>query len=105
MVAALRRELPDARFEVPSGGYYVWLTLPDDVDGDVLARMASEAGVTVLAGSKFFAPGAAAHPKNHLRIAYSHATPEEIDDGIRRLATAYRTMIDAASGSAVVSVG
>jgi 2-aminoadipate transaminase len=104
MVAALRRELPDARFEVPSGGYYVWLTLPEDIDGDLLARMASEAGVTVLPGSKFFAPGEAEHPRNHLRVAYSHATPDEIDDGIRRLAAAYRTMADATSTSAPASV-
>jgi 2-aminoadipate transaminase len=92
MVAALRRELPDATFDVPHGGYYVWLTLPDGVDGDRLARAASECGVTVLAGSKFFAIADVPHPKNHLRIAYSHATPDEVDDGIRRLATAYRTM-------------
>ena len=104
MVAALRRELPDARFEVPSGGYYVWLTLPEDVDGDLLTRMASESGVTVLAGSKFFAPGDAEHPRNHLRVAYSHAAPDEIDDGIRRLATAYRTMTATPSKSAPASV-
>lgn len=95
MVSALRRELPDARFEVPEGGYYVWLTLPADVNGDVLARSASDAGVTIIPGSKFFARPDASHPKNHLRIAYSHATPAEIDDGIRRLATAYRAIVSA----------
>jgi len=92
MVAAVRRELPDATFEVPEGGYYVWLTLPEGVDGDRLARVASDGGVTVLAGSKFFASADPPHPKNHLRIAYSHATGDEVDDGIRRLAAAYRAM-------------
>ena len=92
MVTALRRELPDATFDIPDGGYYVWLTLPEGVDSDRLARAASECGVTVLAGSKFFANADAPHSKNHLRIAYSHATPDEVDDGIRRLGTAYRTM-------------
>jgi len=90
MVAALRRELPDATFEIPEGGYYVWLTLPDDADGDAIARSANEGGVTVLPGSKFFASSDVPHPKNHLRVAYSHATPDEIDDGIRRLAAAAR---------------
>jgi len=94
MVAALRRELPDAMFEIPQGGYYVWLTFPDDVDCDRLARSASEGGVTVLAGSKFFASPDALHPKNHLRVAYSHATTDEVDDGIRRLAAAYRAITD-----------
>ena len=92
MVAALRRDLPEASFEVPEGGYYVWLTLPDDADGDAIARSAIEGGVTVLPGSKFFASSDVPCPKNHLRIAYSHATPDEIDDGIRRLATAFRTV-------------
>jgi len=102
MVAALRREMPDASFAVPEGGYYVWLTLPDDVDGDRLVRSASECGVTVLPGSKFFASPDVPHPKNHLRIAYSHATPDEVDDGIRRLATAYRAMNTGSTAATVV---
>ena len=105
MVAALRRELPDARFEVPDGGYYVWLTLPEDVNGDLLARAASDAGVTVIPGSKFFARADASHPQNHLRVAYSHATPDEIEDGIRRLATAYRTITSAVSPQPAARVG
>jgi len=92
MVAALERELPDASFTVPKGGYYVWVTLPDGVDGDRLARVASDEGVTVLAGSKFFASPDTPHPKNHLRVAYSHATPDEVAEGIRRLAAAYRAL-------------
>jgi 2-aminoadipate transaminase len=102
MVAALRREMPDASFEIPSGGYYIWLTLPEDVDSDRLARLAIDGGVTVLPGSKFFANPDVPHPRNHLRIAYSHATPDEVDDGIRRLAAAYRTLT-AAGAPAVVS--
>ena len=92
MVAAIKRELPDATFEVPEGGYYVWLTLPEDVDGDRLAVAAIEAGVTVLPGSKFFANRDVPYPKNHLRIAYSHATRDEVVDGIHRFATAYRAL-------------
>ena len=102
MVAAFRRELPDATFDIPDGGYYVWLTFPDDVDCDRLARSAIDGGVTVLPGSKFFASSDVPHPKNHLRVAYSHATTEEIDDGIRRLATAYRA-IAAGSSQAVLA--
>jgi len=102
MVAAFRRDLPDATFDIPEGGYYVWLTLPEDVDCDRLARSAIDGGVTVLPGSKFFASSDVPHPKNRLRVAYSHATAEEIDDGIRRLATAYRA-ITAGSSQAVVA--
>jgi 2-aminoadipate transaminase len=92
MVAALRRELPEATFDVPNGGYYIWVTLPAGTDGDAVARAASEGGVTVIAGSKFFARTDLGPRLNHLRLAYSHATPDEIDEGVRRLANAFRTI-------------
>ena len=47
------------------------------------------APATIIPGSKFFARADAGHPTNFLRLAYSHATPDEIDEGIRRLAAAY----------------
>jgi 2-aminoadipate transaminase len=102
MVAALCTELPEAAVDVPSGGYYLWVTLPERVDGDALAKRAHEAGVTVLAGSKFFARADGGHPRNHIRLAYSHATVDEIDEGVRRLARAFRALsterVVAASG-------
>lgn len=94
MVRALRRDMPNVSMTVPHGGYYVWLTLPSHIDGDELARRAAEHGVTVIAGSKFFAgpgtgyPGKKPHPRNNIRLTYSHAAPDEIDEGVRRLASA-----------------
>lgn len=95
MVAAVRRELPEARIGVPEGGYYVWLSFPPHVDGDALAGRAAAAGVNLIPGSKFFAGGARfpsnrAVPRNHIRLSYSYATPEQIDEGVRRLASVYR---------------
>jgi 2-aminoadipate transaminase len=95
MVAAVRRELPDAAMQVPEGGYYLWLTLPGDIDGDVLAQRALAEGVNVIPGSKFFAgqfvdyPRNQTTPKNNVRLAFSHAGPDEIDEGVTRLARAY----------------
>jgi DNA-binding transcriptional MocR family regulator len=93
MVAAFRRELPDIAFDVPQGGYYLWLTLAAGIDGDELVRSAGDAGVTLIAGSKFFARSDVEHPKNLARVAFSHATIEEIDEGVRRLATAYKPLV------------
>jgi 2-aminoadipate transaminase len=93
MVVALQRELPEVSLLVPEGGYYLWLTLPRGVDADELAKHAAEAGVTVLAGSKFYARvdrGNDVTPKKHMRLAYTHSSPEQIDDGIGRLAGALR---------------
>jgi 2-aminoadipate transaminase len=94
IVAAVRRELPDARISVPEGGYYVWLTFPPHVDGDAFAARAAAAGVNLIAGSKFFAGGASypsnrAVPRNHVRLSFSYATPDQIDEGLRRLAKVY----------------
>jgi DNA-binding transcriptional MocR family regulator len=99
MVAALRRELPSASFDIPEGGYYVWLELPAGTDADEVARLARDAGVIVLPGSRFFARGDVPHPANFLRLAFSHATADEIDEGVRRLAAAS----GAASGSAAAA--
>jgi 2-aminoadipate transaminase len=93
MVAALRRDLPEVSSLVPEGGYYLWLTLPHGFDADELAKHAAEAGVTVLAGSKFYARvdrGNDVTSKRHMRLAYTHSSPEQIDEGIRRLAGALR---------------
>jgi 2-aminoadipate transaminase len=92
MAEAVSRELPGVSFAKPGGGYYLWLTFPPEVDADELAKRAFEEGVVALAGSKFFANAGAAKgfPRNHMRVAYSHATPEEIKEGISRLAKAYR---------------
>jgi 2-aminoadipate transaminase len=87
MVAAIARDLPEASFVRPHGGYYVWATLPEGTDGDAVAACAAANGVAIIAGSKFFAnPG----PKHHVRLAFSHATHEEIDEGVRRVAEAFR---------------
>jgi 2-aminoadipate transaminase len=97
MVAAVRRELPEAEFNVPHGGYYLWLTLPPDRDGDDLAKRAAQENVILVPGSKFFAASGGRgdgqpFPKNHIRAAYSYASPDQIDEGVRRLARAYRSM-------------
>jgi 2-aminoadipate transaminase len=96
MVAALRRELSEVSFATPPGGYYVWLAFPPQIDTDALARRALTEGAVVLAGSKFFARSGGTSsvqpvPRNHMRLAYSHATPEEIAQGVSRLARAYNS--------------
>lgn len=95
MVAALRRELPEVRFTVPQGGYYLWLTLPRDINADKLAARAFQEKVGIIPGSKFYAgngPKGLGAPTNNIRLSYSHAEPEEIEEGIKRLTRAVRLM-------------
>jgi 2-aminoadipate transaminase len=91
MVAAMRRELPNVSFAVPSGGYYLWLSWPEGTDTDALTSAAQREGVIVIAGSRFYATASPEHPRNQMRVAYSHALPDEIDEGVRRLARASST--------------
>ncbi len=86
---ALRRELPEAEFVPPEGGYFMWLTLPPrSTDASALHRAAAERGVAFVKGTDFVLEGG----ENTLRLAYSGVTPEQIDEGVARLAAAYRSL-------------
>jgi DNA-binding transcriptional MocR family regulator len=88
LVTALERDLPDARFVAPEGGYFMWVELPEGTDVDKLFAAAGERGVTFVKGSDFLLEGGG----NTLRLAYSGVTPEQIDAGIGRLAEAYTSL-------------
>jgi 2-aminoadipate transaminase len=84
MLEALGRELPDARWSRPQGGYFVWLELPEGADAGALLERASAAGVTFVPGADF---GGA---PNTARLAFSFVSPDEIREGVRRLAALVR---------------
>jgi DNA-binding transcriptional MocR family regulator len=83
---ALRAKLPDARFEEPQGGYFLWVDLPRGTDVGAMFKAASERGLAFVKGSDFVLEGG----ESSLRIAYSGVTPEQIEEGVDRLADAYR---------------
>jgi DNA-binding transcriptional MocR family regulator len=86
MLAALERELSGrARWNRPEGGYFLWLELPDELDATELLARASGAGVTFVPGADFGGPPSSA------RLAFSFVSPEEIDEGVRRLAALVAT--------------
>ena len=84
MLAALERSMPaDARWTTPHGGFFSWLTLPERMDGDELARRAAEQQVALVPGTLFFTDG---RGREHVRLSFSMVAEDEIDEGIRRLA-------------------
>jgi DNA-binding transcriptional MocR family regulator len=85
---ALRRELPEAQFVPPQGGYFMWVTLPPETDVADLYHAAAERGVSFVKGTDFVLDGG----ENTLRLAYSGVTPAQIEAGVARLAEAYRTL-------------
>jgi 2-aminoadipate transaminase len=88
LATALERELPEAEYVTPEGGYFMWVTLPEGTDVGALFSLASELGVAFVKGTDFLLEGG----ENTLRLAYSGVTPEQIDDGVGRLAEAFRSM-------------
>jgi 2-aminoadipate transaminase len=85
MLAALEREMPaTVRWTRPHGGFFSWLTLPDGVSAEEVARGAAERGVAVVPGSLFFPDG---RGRENIRLSFSMVDEELIDDGIERLAS------------------
>ena len=92
LTAALARDLPEARFVAPQGGYFLWVELPEGADVHAVFDAAAERGVAIVKGTDFVLEGG----ENTLRLAYSGVTVEQIEEGVARLAEAVR----AASGVA-----
>jgi len=85
MLEALERHMPaDAEWSRPEGGYFIWLDVPSGPDTAELLVQAEQAGVTFVKGTDFFVPGGGG--ERSLRLAFSFVSPEEIADGVARLA-------------------
>ncbi|MGB0872752.1 MAG: PLP-dependent aminotransferase family protein [Solirubrobacterales bacterium] len=82
LTAALTEFLPQSKFVVPAGGYFLWVDLGEGVNTDEIAAKAAEAGVPVTKGSDFMIEGGT----TSMRMSFSSATPEDIREGVQRLA-------------------
>lgn len=67
----------------PSGGFFLWATLPSVIDSDAMITRAVENGVIYVAGEAFFVNG---EGRNLIRLAFSSASKEQIREGVSRLA-------------------
>ena len=86
MVAALREHMPAwVEYDVPSGGYFVWLRLPPNVDGAALRALGKQHGVDVRHGAQFSSSGGLG---NHLRLSYAFYDDDDIAEGVARLGRA-----------------
>ncbi len=84
LVEALREQLPEAEFVVPGGGYFLWLTLGEDVDSAELLTAALQEGVAFVAGPDFMLEGG----RSSLRLSFASVPAERISEGIARLCRA-----------------
>jgi DNA-binding transcriptional MocR family regulator len=84
LVDALADQLPEAEFVVPGGGYFLWLTLGDDVDTVELLAAALEEQVAFVAGPDFMLEGG----RSSLRLSFASVPPEQIPEGVARISRA-----------------
>ena len=84
MLAALEKYMPEGtQWTKPEGGMFVWVTLPEGMDGAaLLARSVETEKVAFVPGQAFFADRSGA---NTIRLSYSCANEAMIEEGIRRL--------------------
>ncbi|WP_374629980.1 PLP-dependent aminotransferase family protein [Pannonibacter indicus] len=84
MLDALSRHMPQGcNWSRPDGGMFVWVTLPEGLDGAaLLARSLETVKVAFVPGKAFFADGSGA---NTLRLSFSSSNEAMIEEGISRL--------------------
>lgn len=75
--------IPGLSWTRPEGGLFVWVTLPDGMDGAALLQQCIEdASVAFVPGGAFFTDGTGC---NTLRLSYSLPNEQQIRDGIAKL--------------------
>ena len=91
MVAAMTHHFPpEARWNAPKGGFFVWVRLPAWVSSTDLYLEAIERKVAFAPGPLFF-PGRPAYPA--FRLSFSQQSVEIITEGIERLGQALREIL------------
>jgi 2-aminoadipate transaminase len=96
MVAAFEREMPkrdDLTWTEPEGGLFLWISLPAYIDTERMFLRAIERKVAYVVGSAFYFDSP---ERNAMRLNFSFASNEQIDEGVKRLAETIREEIASA---------
>ena len=80
---------PYVRFTRPTGGFFLWVECIGDVAGTEVRLAAAQEGLILQGGSLFFHDPQKAQD-NHLRLAFSSASVEQLREVGPRLADAFR---------------
>lgn len=95
MLNALEKKMPDGvKWTRPLGGLFLWVTLPESIAAVDLLKDAIKEKVA-------FVPGDAFHPngggRNTMRLNFSNAGDEMIEEGIRRMSLAIKQRLTQSS--------
>jgi DNA-binding transcriptional MocR family regulator len=83
MLESLTEHFPaSATWTKPGGGFYVWVTLPPEIDTKAMMPKAIVAKVAYVPGTAFYADGLGSWA---MRLSYCYPTPERIREGVKAL--------------------
>jgi len=97
MLQALEEHFPaSATWTKPGGGFYVWVTLPPEIDTKLLVPKAIVAKVAYVPGTAFYADGLGSR---QMRLSFCHPTPERIHQGVAALGAVITQELERLSGN------
>ncbi|MGA3087276.1 MAG: PLP-dependent aminotransferase family protein [Terriglobales bacterium] len=88
---------PEVTWTHPQGGLFLWVTLPEGLDMKAVFQSALEQNVAFVPGDSFYAHDGRLdrghEGSRHMRLNFSNAAPEQIREGVRRLAAAVTSQL------------
>src|SRR3954462_11222748 len=93
---------PGTTWTRPDGGFYVWLKLPHGLDAKLMQPRAVNAHVAYVPGIGFYADGSG---REYMRLSYCYPEPDQIRQGVRRLARVIEAELDLHSTFDAVDTG
>lgn len=83
MLAAMTKHFPgEAQWNVPKGGLFIWVTLPEGIKTKEILELAVTQKVAFIPGAPFYVSDA---EENTLRLNFSNASLDIIEVGIQRI--------------------
>lgn len=82
---------PWVSFDLPDGGFYLWLELSDEVDWEKVRKESEAQGVAFRPGERFMTDQDKATGHQYLRLAFSHVNDDELRRGIEALGNAIKS--------------
>ena len=81
---------PEAKWIVPKGGFYIWVTLPEHIDTIDILKEAIPRGAVFVVGKTFDPQGIR---NNSFRLAFSHTPEDKIAEGVKIIAEAVKSKL------------
>lgn len=92
MLESLQALMPEGtRWTLPQGGFYTWVTLPNELDATAMVPRAISNLVAYVPGTGFYVDG---QGRQNMRLSYCYPEPDRIREGVRRLAAVIESELE-----------